>query len=161
MNDLCVRALSVNELTLLPKLFRYKDIKKMIKENTENIQNSTVEIFGLFINGRLIGEIRAKYKSSDVQEAVYGKRVYLFAFRIHKKFQGKGYGTYLLQSVLNILLNRGYYEFTVGVEDDNIRAKHIYSNFGFDKIICRKYEEYEGYKYQYNLYLKCDKDIIR
>ena len=154
MDDLCVRALSIRELTLLPKLFKYKDTEKMIKENTENIENKTIDIFGLFKNGRLIGELRVKYKSEDENEAVCGKRAYLFAFRIHRNFQGKGYGKYLLQSVITSLSDRGYCEFTVGVEEDNERAVHIYRNFGFDKMICRKYEEYEDYGYEYNLYLK-------
>lgn len=52
MDDLCVRTLSIRELTLLPKLFKYKDTEKMIKENTENIENKTIDIFGLFKNGQ-------------------------------------------------------------------------------------------------------------
>ena len=56
--------------------------------------------------------------------------------------------------VLQMLRNNGYYEFTVGVEDDNPRAIHMYQAMGFDKFLLRKQEEYQGDVYEYNLYLK-------
>lgn len=77
----------------------------------------------------------------------------MFAFRIHKDYQGKGYGKYLLKKVIDILKERGYHEFTIGVEDDNLKAQHIYHSFGFDEIVLRKQEEYQGDIYEYNLYL--------
>ena len=101
----------------------------------------------------LVGELHAMYQADDENYAVRGKRAYLFAFRIHKDYQGKGYGKYLLQRVLDILKDRGYYEFTVGVEDDNLKAQHIYQSFGFNEMLLRKQEEYQGDSYEYNLYL--------
>lgn len=154
MNDLYIKALSADELRLLTRLFKYKNAENMIKENAENIASGAIEIFGLFKNGKLIGELRVKYRSEDKREAVIGKRAYLYAFRIHKKYQGEGLGKQLLNSVINIVADKGCREFTVGVEDDNKRAIHIYKSNGFDKIIARKYEEYEGCGYAYNLYLK-------
>ena len=68
--------------------------------------------------------------------------------------QSKGLGKTLLRSVIAELSRRGYFEFTIGVEDDNDRAKHIYSDFGFAVKIARKYEEYQGDDYEYDLYLK-------
>ena len=51
-------------------------------------------------------------------------------------------------------INDGYTEFTVGVEDDNERAIHIYHSMGFNEFLLRKQEEYQGDAYEYNLYLK-------
>ena len=53
-----------------------------------------------------------------------------------------------------ILKEHGYCEFTVGVEDDNFRAIHVYQALGFDEILLRKQEEYQGDAYEYNLYLR-------
>lgn len=154
MENLRIKRLSVSELPLLTGLFKYKDMDRMIKENTESMENGIIDIFGLFQGRRLIGELRVKYKSEDEREAIPGKRAYLYAFRILKKEQGKGYGKCLLQEVISKLCAAGYSEFTVGVEDDNERAIHIYKELGFDNIIARKYETYEGYGYEYSLYLK-------
>lgn len=92
--------------------------------------------------------------NSDERFAQKGKRAYLYAFRIHENHQGEGLGKQLLKYVVDNLSQYGYTEFTVGVEDDNERAKHIYQRFGFNKKISRIQEEYQGEKYEYNLYLK-------
>ena len=94
------------------------------------------------------------YKSEDEYTAIPGRRAYLFAFRVKEDFQNKGYGTYLLKVVLDLLKEKGYSEFTVGVEDDNLRARHIYQEIGFTEFLIRKQEEYQGDSYEYNLYLK-------
>lgn len=73
---------------------------------------------------------------------------------LHEDFQSRGLGKYLLENVINYLEEKGYSEFTIGVEDDNERAIHIYKKLGFDEIIARKREEYQGDAYEYNLYLR-------
>ena len=150
-----VRTLEISELPLLFGLFDYNDADGMLAENTATIQGGECEIFGLFSDdNELIGELHAKYNSSDIREAVPNKRVYLSAFRIRGDLQNRGLGKMLLQNVLETLSKRGYSEFTIGVEDGNDRAKHIYGSFGFMEKIARKYEEYQGDGYEYDLYLK-------
>lgn len=153
MND-TVRPLKILELPLLVQLFEYNNIAEMIAENAHDIENELIDIYALFDSEQLLGELHVKYESEDTQEAQRGKRAYLFAFRIHKKYQGLGLGKRLLQSVLNHLAEKGYSEFTIGVEDDNECAKHIYKNFGFTEIIARKSENYQGDSYEYDLLLK-------
>lgn len=149
-----VEKLAVKDLYTLTKLFDYKSAEEMICECTRDIQNGNIDIFVLYENSVLIGELRVMYENRDENFAVRGRRAYLFAFRIHKDFRNKGYGKYLLKTVLNVLKEKGYCEFTVGVEDDNLRAVHVYQDMGFNEFVLRKQEEYQGDKYEYNLYLK-------
>ena len=107
----------------------------------------------MFDNDRPIGELHAVYESDD-ERAVKKKRAYLFAFRIHEDYQGRGYDKQLFHNVINTLTKHGYTEFTVGVEDDNARAKRIYDSFGFTELFARKYEYYQGDGYEYGLYLR-------
>ena len=94
------------------------------------------------------------YKGKSELEVIENIRVYLSAFRVLKEYQGKGLGQNLLNFVIKDLEAKGYTEFTIGVEDDNENALHIYKKFGFNKIIARLNEEYEGNSYEYNLYLR-------
>ncbi len=149
-----VRIINTDELRLLFQLFDYNDPDEMIAENTRDINEGKIDILGLFQGDRLIGEIHAAYVHSDERFAVKNKRAYLSAFRIHKAFQGKGYGQFLLNNVISILGKRGYSEFTIGVEDDNATALHIYSKLGFTKLPGSFSEEYQGDKYEYGLLLK-------
>lgn len=149
-----VRKLKISELPLLTQLFNYKNVDEMIAENTRDIENSIIDIFALFDRGKIIGELRVKYISDDNRFAVKGKRAYLYAFRVHPKHQGNGLGNFLLENVLNILQQNGYSEFTVGVEDDNAKARYMYEKHGFIKPIARIKESYQGDSYEYDLLLK-------
>lgn len=151
-----VRKLKTTELPMLTKLFNYKDIDDMIAENTRSIKNGIVDIFAMFYNDQLIGELHVKYDNKDKDFAEKGKRAYLFAFRIHKDYQGKGLGSYLLEVVIEKLTNNGYHELTVGVEDDNIRARYMYEKHGFVHPIARIKETYQGDSYEYDLFLRKD-----
>lgn len=152
--DCTVRKITVSELPRLTELFDYNDIDGMLAENTSLIQNGSGDIFILLDGERLLGELHVKYESCDRLEAVKGVRAYLYAYRIHKNFQGMGLGNMLMKTVLEKLAAEDYSEFTIGVEDDNDRALHIYKKFGFSEEIARKYEEYQGDGYEYGLYLK-------
>lgn len=149
-----VRKLKTTELSILTNLFNYKDINDMIAENTRDIENGVIDIFALFDRDKIIGELRAKYVSDDERFAEKGKRAYLYAFRIHENYQGKGLGSYLLENVLTILKENGYSEFTVGVEDNNARARYMYEKNSFIEPIARIKESYQGDSYEYDLLLK-------
>ena len=152
-----VRKLEVTELSILTNLFNYKDVADMIAENTKNIENGNIDIFALFDDKKIIGELRAKYVSDDERFAEKDKRAYLYAFRIHENYQGKGLGSYLLENVLTILKESGYSEFTVGVEDNNERARYMYEKNGFIEPIARIKESYQGDSYEYDLLLRKEK----
>lgn len=149
-----VRKLKTTDLPLLTQLFNYKDVDDMIVENTKEIENGVIDIFALFDGNKIIGELRVKYISDDNRFTEKGKRAYLYAFRIHKKYQGKGLGNFLLENVLKILAENGYSEFTVGVEDDNSIARYMYEKHGFTETIERIKESYQGDSYEYDLLLK-------
>ena len=157
--DHTVRKIAVEELPMLTELFDYNNISEMIEENTCLIENGTDDIFILLNEDKLLGELHVRYESNDPMEAVKGKRAYLYAFRIHEDHQGNGLGKFLMKAVIEILSGYGYSEFTIGVEDDNQRAIHIYQSFGFNEVIARKYEEYQGDGYEYNLYLKRENPV--
>lgn len=149
-----VRKIKISELPRLTELFDYKDVNEMLAENEKLIRSGSGDIFILIDGKRLLGELHVSYESSDGLKAAKGVRAYLYAFRIHKNFQGMGMGKLLLRTVLERLAEEGYTEFTVGAEYDNSRALHIYKKFGFDEEIARMYEEYQGDGYEYGLFLK-------
>ncbi len=99
-------------------------------------KNKEIDTYVIEYNNNFIGEITVNYVCHDLQtEAIQNQRVYLEAFRLDKKYQEKGLGQKLLKYVLDDLENCGYTEFTIGVEENNEIAKHIYFKFGFTEKI--------------------------
>ncbi|MCI8546287.1 MAG: GNAT family N-acetyltransferase [Clostridia bacterium] len=149
-----VRKINLNEIDELKKLFKHSDFDKYKLDLINNIKDDVRDIYVMIDNEKFIGELTVYYKGKSELEVIENIRVYLSAFRVLKEYQGKGLGQNLLNFVIKDLEAKGYTEFTIGVEDDNENALHIYKKFGFNKIIARLNEEYEGNSYEYNLYLR-------
>ena len=70
-----------------------------------------------------------------------------------KKYQGQGLGQKLINYCIEYLIKKGYTQFTIGVEDDNEIAKHIYFKLGFNEAIDKGHGD-EFDPSEYTLYLK-------
>lgn len=76
-----------------------------------------------------------------------GERIYFFALRGLKDYRGKGIATQLMKYVMDCYKEEGIYEFTIGVEEDNEIAKHLYNSLGFE-YIARKFDKFENEQYE-------------
>lgn len=132
------RKINKNEFDKLKSLFPDDDSmweKYRIKRFKE-FDNNEIDVFVVEDDNNFVGEITVNYVSHALSsETIPNKRVYLEAFRLDEKYQGKGFGQKLLSYALDYLKSKKYSEFTIGVEDDNEVAKHIYFKYGFTKAI--------------------------
>lgn len=151
------RKIKKDEFEKLKRLFPDNEDKwqKYQKKRLQQFDNKEIDIFVIEDNNKFIGEITINYINHDLQtETIPNKRVYLEAFRIEKIFQEKGLGTKLINYAIDTLVQEGYSEFTIGVEDDNEIAKHIYFKLGFTEAIDKgSGDEFDSC--EYTLYLKC------
>lgn len=148
------RKINLEELDKLKNLYEYENFREIKKKIIDDISNGIKDIYVITESENLIGEITVTYKSDLPNETIPNIRVYLSAFRVHKDYRDQGLGQKLLKYVISELENKGITEFTVGVEDDNERAKYIYEKFDFTEIIDRGEETVKGRTYQYNLLLR-------
>ena len=155
------RKIIIDEFVKLKNLFpdneemwnKYKN--KML----EPMKKQEIDVFVVEDNEKFIGEITVNYKSHELEkETIPNKRVYLEAFRIDKQWQGQGLGQKLINYCIDYLIKIGYTEFTIGVEDDNEVAKHIYFKLGFAEAIDKGHRN-EFDSSEYTLYLKNTNNI--
>lgn len=155
MDDYKFKKIDVEEFDKLARLFpgtpdewlKYRFVR------LNQISNKEADVFVIDYNGIFIGEVSVNYISHVLKtETILNTRVYLEAFRVDKNFQGKGLGQKLLDFVMGYLVNLGYREATIGVEDDNMVAKHIYFKYGFTKAIDKGHGN-EFDPCEYTLYL--------
>ena len=147
------------------KIEGFEKLKKLFPDNEEmwikykkkrlqQFEKQEIDVFVIEDNKDIIGELTVNYKSHQIEtETIPNKRVYLEAFRVDKKYQGQGLGQKLINYCIDYLTNIGYTEFTIGVEDDNEIAKHIYFKLGFTNAIDKGYGD-EFDLSEYTLYLK-------
>ena len=94
-----------------------------------------IDVFVIEEDEKVIGEITVSYKNDELEtQTIPNKRVYLQAFRVDKKYQEQSLGQKLIKYCIDYLTNISYTEFTIGVEEDNEIARHIFK-FGFNKVI--------------------------
>lgn len=148
------RKINLDELDKLKDLYDYENYEEFKQKITADILNKVKDLYVISEGEKIIGEIKVTYKSDMPNQTIPNVRVYLYAFRIHKDYQNKGLGQKLFAFVINLLENKGITEFTLGVEDDNEKAKHIYEKFDFTEIIDRQSETVKGRTYEYNLLLR-------
>lgn len=153
-DQLTVRTIESSELRRLTALFDYNDVPAMIAENARLIESGAFSIYLLFQENDLIGELHVTWRSDDPLAAIDGQRAYLSAFRIREERQGVGYGQFLFREVIAAIEGAGYREITIGVEDDNACARHLYAKYGFTEFVQRRRESYQGDSYEYDLLLR-------
>lgn len=150
------KKIKIEEFEKLKKLFPNNEEMwiKYKKKRLQQFEKQEIDVFVIEDNKDIIGELTVNYKSHQLEtETIQNKRVYLEAFRVDKKYQGRGLGQKLINYCIDYLTNIGYTEFTIGVEDDNEIAKHIYFKLGFINVIDKGYGD-EFDPSEYTLYLK-------
>ncbi len=152
-----VRKLLMDETDFLENLHNHKNFAHYKKKVEDRIFRCVADVYILETDDKIIGEITVHYGEKSPLETISGKRVYFSAFRILPEYRGNGYGKKFLNEVMSLLKCEGYSEFTIGVEETNEKAAHIYEILGFNKVIAHLSEIYEGDYYEYKLLLNDSK----
>lgn len=154
--DYIYRRINKEEFSKLRRLFPDTDMmwEKFKNKRLKQFDESDIDIYVIEKDNIFVGEISVNYSSHDLEsETIPNVRVYLEAFRLDKEYQGKGLGQKLIEYTIADLESRGYEEFTIGVEEDNNIAKHIYFKYGFTEAIDKGHgNEYDPC--DYTLYIK-------
>ncbi|MAE68225.1 MAG: GNAT family N-acetyltransferase [Candidatus Peribacteraceae bacterium] len=125
--------------------------KKTIEAISSNNQSFVVIEDG----NELIGELHIEWNKKEDSDAANGtNRAYLFALRIHPKHRGKGLGTQLMNSALDLIRSRGFNEATIGAYKDESHLKELYIKWGFVELLKDVLEETDEYSKYYELYLQ-------
>ena len=153
-SNLTFRKISNEEIKKLKPLFPDSSLlwSGYRRRRLEQLKEGARDIFVIEYDKKFIGEVTALYRNYRLEEeTIPGVRAYLAAFRVKKEYQGKGLGQRLLGHTLAALKNEGYTQFTIGVEEDNRVAKHIYFNLGFTQP---RAQASSRSRERYTLYLK-------
>ncbi len=133
-----IRKLNAEEIRKVSHLYDEPENPSFMEKRKEKILAGIEDIYVLENENGIIGEVTIIYDDTHEGYTIEGQRVYMEALRIEEGNRGKGYGQYFINSVIENIKNQGYQEITIGVEDDNLNAKHIYNKLGFTDFVRRE-----------------------
>lgn len=123
----------LNELNEIYDMSRFENFQQIRKSNLESCKEIC---FVAEDNGKFVGEISIMTENANIPAAVIpNKRMYFFGLRVLPDFQRKGIGTALMTYAISRCMQRGIFEFTIGVETDNHDAKRLYERLGFKMFL--------------------------
>ena len=119
----------LDELNEIYDMRRYEGFQETRRRNLESCKEICVAAEE---NGKFVGELSIMTENANIPAAVVpGKRVYIFGLRVLPAYQNQGVGTSLVRYAVSFCAQRGVFEFTIGVETKNKRARRLYERLGF------------------------------
>ena len=84
------------------------------------------------LDGKVVGAVWTRIFCGPIKGYAYiDDKTPELAISLYKEYRGKGIGTALMKSMLQLLKSRGYKQVSLGVQKDNYAVK-MYKNLGFE-----------------------------
>lgn len=157
--DSKIMIITIDQFDKLKELYPDDDFTEYKVKRINQIINKELDIFVIEKDHKYVGEMTATYVNGELEtETIPNVRIYFQALRVLEEYQNMGLAQKLIKYVIDYYEKLGYTEFTIGVEEDNYIAKHIYRKLGFTKIIDKCIEQNSN-KVIYTLYLRSEEDF--
>lgn len=96
-------------------------------------------------NGEFIGEGSLVFKNSDPDYTIPGKRIYLSHMIVKDEHRNRGICGIIIDYLIDYAKRLGYEVISLGVDIDNLNARHLYEKKGFVDIIYKGKDQYGEY----------------
>jgi len=93
-------------------------------------------------NDEFFGEGSLVFQNNDPDYTIPGKRIYLSRLIVKAGHRNRGIGGIIVDYLIDHAKCLGYEEMTVGVDIDNVIARHLYEKKGFTNVIFEGEDEY-------------------
>ena len=87
-------------------------------------------------NDDFIAEISLVKDMNDSDYTIPNQRVYISHLIVKSEYRRKGIGKIFVDFISDKAKELGYTEMTIGVDMDNYPALKLYTDCGFDKVVC-------------------------
>ncbi len=105
------------------------------KKFRQQIIDGNRVVFVYEIDGEFVGEIAYVLDMNDPDYTIPDKRVYISRLIVKKEYRNQGIGGILIDYIVDVVKELGYFELSIGVDKDNEKALRLYSKKGFDTVI--------------------------
>lgn len=92
-------------------------------------------------NDEFIGEGSLVLQNHDPDYTILDKRIYFSRLIIRADCRNRGIGSIIIDYLIDYAKKYGYEEMSVGVDIDNLNARHLYEKKGFTTVIFKGEDE--------------------
>jgi len=127
-----LKIITINNVDDILRLYPKADtaqkikIKKDVVKDIEDAKSGNRIIYGVQLNGEIVGTIQLIFKMEKDCYANCKTRAHLHHARVLEKFRGQGIGSQLVKIAENEARKRRFKEITLGVEKTNVEAIKLY-----------------------------------
>lgn len=86
-------------------------------------------------NDEFLGEGSLVFKKIDPDYTIPHKRIYLSHMIVKDEYRNRGIGSIIIDYLIDYAKRLGYEEISLGVDTDNLNARHLYEKKGFTNVI--------------------------
>lgn len=96
-------------------------------------------------NDEFIGEGSLVIMNDDPDYTIPNKRIYLSRMIVKFEYRNRGIGRIIIDYLIDYAKGLGYEEISLGVDINNLNARHLYEKKGFTNVIFEGEDEYGEY----------------
>lgn len=117
----------------------------MSKKWYDELVNGIRVTFVYIENDEFIGEGSLVFKNNDPDYTIPDKRIYISRMIVKAGCRNRGIGGIIMDHLIDYAKRLGYEEISLGVDIDNLNARHLYEKRGFINVIFQGKDEYGEY----------------
>ncbi|WP_025786192.1 GNAT family N-acetyltransferase [Sporosarcina sp. D27] len=118
---------------------------KMAKIFYDELVSGNRVTFIYLENNEFIGEGSLVFKNTDPDYTIPDRRIYLSRMIVKEEFRNRGIGGIILDFLIEYAQQLGFQEIALGVDTDNIHARHLYEKRGFTDVLFIGEDKYGKY----------------
>lgn len=140
-----IKKLRIEDHYRCSNIWEMEKNSKMTKGFYDELVNGNRITFIYLENNEFIGEGSLVFQNNDPDYTIPGKRIYLSRMIVKKEYRNRGVGGIIVDYLIDYAKKLGYEEITLGVDTDNVNARHLYDKKGFTTVLYLGKDEYGEY----------------
>lgn len=140
-----IKKLNLEDYNKCRNIWDMDEKPKMAKIFYDELVNGNRVTFIYSENNDFIGEGSLVFKNTDPDYTIPNKRIYLSRMIVKEEYRNRGIGGIILDYLIDYAQQLGYLEMSLGVDTDNINARHLYEKRGFTDVLFIGEDKYGEY----------------
>lgn len=145
MTSYQMKKLSVEDYYQCSNIWEMRQNPKMAERFYEELVKENRITFIYMEDGEFMGEGSLVFQHNDLDYTIPDKRIYLSRMIVKEENRNRGIGSIILNYLIDYAKKLGYEEISLGVDTDNLNARHLYEKKGFTHILYQGKDEYGEY----------------